>query len=79
MANVFVSPQAAADPQDIGIFTEKNWGRKQRKKYLAQLGNRMSFLAAHPTLGKKRHNLPGAPYSFHEGKHVIFFPQPQMA
>jgi toxin ParE1/3/4 len=73
MKEVILSPEAEEDLKDIGIFTEKHWGRKQRKKYLAQLGKRMDFLAAHPAHGKKRHNLPDTPYSYHEGKHVIFF------
>jgi toxin ParE1/3/4 len=73
MAEVVISPEAEDDLKGLGIFTEENWGRKQREKYLAQLGKRMETLAAHSTLGKKRHDLPNTPYSYHEGKHVIFF------
>ncbi|NUO83564.1 type II toxin-antitoxin system RelE/ParE family toxin [candidate division KSB1 bacterium] len=73
MRQVIISPEAENDLKEIGIFTENNWGRKQRKKYLAQLVERMHFLAAHRALVKRRYDLPDSPYCFHEGKHVIFF------
>ncbi len=73
MMQVIISPEAESDLKEIGIFTEQNWGPKQRKKYLEQLVQRMHFLAAHRALAKRRNDLPDAPYSFHESKHVIFF------
>ena len=73
MAKVIISPTAKRELKNIGIYTEKQWGTLQRKRYLDRLDNRIQLLADQPTLGKQRHNLPGAPYSFHEGRHVIFF------
>ena len=71
-SGVIISSEAENDLKGIGVFTEYNWGPKPRKKYLAQLIQRMNFLAAHLTLAKKRNALPDAPCSFHDGKHVIF-------
>ncbi len=68
-----LSPQAEEDLSDIGVYTEKQWGKRQRKKYIAQLINRIQRLAKNPALGRQRHELPQAPYSYHEGRHVIFY------
>jgi toxin ParE1/3/4 len=68
-----ISPQAEEDLSDIGVYTEKQWGKRQRKKYIAQLINSIKRLAKNPALGRQRLELPHAPYSYHEGRHVIFY------
>ncbi len=51
-----ISPQAEEDLSDIGVYTEKQWGKRQRKKYVAQLINGIQRLAKNPALaGKDRH------------------------
>ena len=73
MAEIIISPTAKRELREIGIYTEKQWGRQQRQQYVARLNNRVLKSAEHPTYGRQRHNLPGAPYSYHEGRHVIFY------
>jgi toxin ParE1/3/4 len=68
-----ISLQAEEDLSDIGAYTEEQWGKRQCQKYIAQLINGINRLAKSPTLGRQRHELPQAPFSHHEGRHVIFY------
>ena len=73
MPQYILTSRADADLEEIWDYTDQNWGRTQAHAYLAQLENRMIALAQHPTIGRKRFDLPGAPMCFHEGRHVIFY------
>jgi toxin ParE1/3/4 len=68
-----LSPHAEEDLSDIGVYTEKQWGKRQRQKYITQLINRIKRLAKNPALGRQRYELLQTPYSYHEGRHVIFY------
>ena len=70
---VIISPKARRDLIAIGRYTEKQWGNTQRKKYLEQLRTRFEKLAQHPSSGRRRDELPEAPWGYHEGRHVIFY------
>ncbi|NUO80961.1 type II toxin-antitoxin system RelE/ParE family toxin [candidate division KSB1 bacterium] len=73
MKKFFLSSKARADLKDIGRYTDRQWGRQQRRTYIKRLNDRFSFLADQPQRGKKREDVVGSPYSFHEGRHVIFY------
>lgn len=45
---IIISPKARLDLIDIGIYTEEQWGKRQRKKYLNQLESRIKKLAKNP-------------------------------
>jgi toxin ParE1/3/4 len=68
-----ITPIARSDLKDISRYTDKNWGRQQRFKYIKQLKDRFSYLADKPQIGKKRDEIIGSPHSYHEGRHVIFY------
>jgi toxin ParE1/3/4 len=68
-----ITPIARSDLRNISRYTDKNWGRQQRFKYIKQLKDRFSYLAEKPQMGKKRDEIIGSPYSYHEGRHVIFY------
>jgi toxin ParE1/3/4 len=68
-----ITPIARSDLKDISRYTDKNWGRQQRFKYIKQLKDRFSYLAEKPQMGKKRDEIIGSPCSYHEGRHVIFY------
>jgi len=70
---IIISPKAKRDLIGIGIYTEKQWGQKQRKKYLDQLETGIQKLAKNPTLGRQHYELPETPYGYQEGRHVIFY------
>ena len=73
MKKATITPKAGADLKDISRYTDKKWGRQQRFKYIKQLQDRFSYLANNPRMGKKRDEIIGSPYSYHEGRHVIFY------
>ncbi|MCI0697523.1 type II toxin-antitoxin system RelE/ParE family toxin [candidate division KSB1 bacterium] len=72
-SRLIISPNARMDLIGIGIYTEKQWGKRQRKKYLNQLESKIRRLAKNPAQGRQHHELPEAPYGYHEGRHVIFY------
>jgi len=73
MKKFTISPKARADLRDISRYTDKNWGRQQRFNYIKQLQDRFSYLAEKPHMGRKRNEIIGSPYSYHEGRHMIFY------
>lgn len=73
MKKATIAPKARADLRDISRYTDKKWGRQQRFSYIKQLQDRFSYLANKPEMGRKRDEIIGSPYSYHEGRHVIFY------
>jgi len=47
-----VSKKALDDLHRIGRYTQKNWGKAQRRKYLADSDEKFSLLAENPHLGR---------------------------
>jgi len=73
MAVYKLTPAADSDLQEIWEYTENHWGVDQADSYLYTLERRMTYLARNPKRGKHRKELPGSPFNYHEGKHVIFY------
>ncbi len=73
MKKISITPKARADLRDISRYTDKKWGRQQRLDYIKQLRDRFFYLADRPQMEKKRDEIIGTPYSYHEGRHVIFY------
>jgi toxin ParE1/3/4 len=70
---ITITPIARTDLKEISCYTDKKWGRQQHFNYLKQLKDRFAILAEKPWLGRLRGELFGSPYSYHEGRHVIFY------
>ncbi len=68
-----VTPRAQDDLRNIGRYTEKHWGRRQRNIYLKAIEKRFSWLAENPRLGKHRADVYEGYYSYPQGQHVIFY------
>lgn len=73
MKKFSITPKARADLKDISRYTDKKWRRQQRCNYIKQLKAKFSDLANKPEMGRKRHEIIASPYSYHEGRHVIFY------
>jgi len=73
MKKATITPKARTDLGDISRYTDKKWGRQQRFYYLKQLKDRFSYLADNPQMGRIREEIIGFPYSYHQGRHVIFY------
>jgi len=49
-----VSQAAQADLRSIGRYTQDNWGKGQRRKYLNDLDARFEFIVDNPLLNRER-------------------------
>ncbi len=70
-----VTPRAYEDLQNIGYYTEQQWGKSQRNVYLKSLEQRFQWLAENPQLGKHRTEIQAGYYSFPHQQHVVFYMQ----
>lgn len=52
-----VSPRARRDIREIGLYTQRRWGREQRRRYLTGLGERLARLAESPAISPERLDL----------------------
>lgn len=57
----------------IGRYTQKQWGKAQREKYLSQLVDRFETLAEQPYSGKACDEIKLGYRKALEGRHVIFY------
>lgn len=73
MSGFRVTPRARDDLKNIGRYTERQWGRRQRNTYLKSFEKRFGWLAENPQLGKHRMDVAEGYYSFPQGEHVIFY------
>ena len=67
--------RALADLKDIGRYTQDQWGREQRNKYLTMLDSCFRQLAANPLKGKDCSDIRSGYRKFNLGSHVIFYRQ----
>ena len=68
-----ITPRARKDLFQIGEYTELQWGKGQRNRYLKSLENRFAWLAEHPGAGKHRDDISHGYHSFPHGQHVVFY------
>ena len=73
MAIIKLTPATDLDLLEIWLYTDERWGPEQADTYVRAIDTRMTYLANHPKHGRRRKELPGAPVSYHEGRHVIFY------
>lgn len=73
MATYRVGPLVNNDLRTIGHYTQRHWGKTQRKKYLAQIVNRFQQLAKHPHSGKTCDEVRAGYRKYLEGRHIIFY------
>ncbi|MFU8763547.1 MAG: type II toxin-antitoxin system RelE/ParE family toxin [Haliea sp.] len=59
-----VTPRAQDDLKNIGRYTERQWGKRQRNTYLKALEKRFGWLAENSQLGKQRTDVAEGYYSF---------------
>ena len=74
MTNTYrVTPRAQQDLKNIGRYTLKMWGRKQRNAYLKSMEKRFEWLAECPDRGRHRPDVQKEYFSYPQGSHVVFF------
>lgn len=67
--------KAKADLKEIGQYTQAQWGRNQRNKYLTMLDACFRQLAANPLNGKDCSDIRNGYRKLNVGSHVIFYRQ----
>lgn len=66
-----VTPRVRDDLKNIGRYTERKWGRRQRNNYLKALEKRFGWLAENPQSGKNRTDVSEGYYSSPQGEHIV--------
>jgi toxin ParE1/3/4 len=69
----YLTKNAQASLEDIARYTENEWGRAQRNKYILALDKRFQDLANFPLKGRVRDELFRNLRSYSEGQHIVFY------
>ena len=73
MLELIITETAKQNFVDIAEYTIQKWGVEQEEKYTQQLLDRCRWLTENPELGKDRGEIEKGDFSYHEGKHQIFY------
>ena len=68
-----LSPRARADINGIWDHTEQHWGAEQAERYVRQLWNDITYLAADPRRGQDCAHIRAGYQKFSSGSHVVFY------
>jgi toxin ParE1/3/4 len=64
---------ARADLKSIAIYTQRQWGKKQRRIYVQQFDDAFHLLAENPETGTGCEFIKKGYRKFPNGNHVIFY------
>ena len=73
MPHYQTSRQAKNDLRQIGIYTERVWGKAQRRKYLSSFDAKFSLLADNPLMTNERREFTPPVRIHHHGSHLIVY------
>lgn len=74
MSKVFLLTHAAKfDLKNIALYTQKEWGKKQRNFYIKQFDDAFHMLADTPLVGKACDHIKVGYKKFPVGSHLIFY------
>ncbi|MHA7880628.1 MAG: type II toxin-antitoxin system RelE/ParE family toxin [Saccharospirillum sp.] len=73
MTPFLLTAAARRDIIDIGRFTGKKWGKRQRSQYLKQLDEAFKLLARQPELGRNAQDIKPGFKKYNPGSHIIFY------
>lgn len=68
-----VSKEAQNDLLEIGRYSKKKWGIRQRNKYLSELDRMFGQLADNPHLGRKCDHIRMGYCRYEHASHIIFY------
>jgi toxin ParE1/3/4 len=78
MAMFRLTQLALADLRSIGRYTQMNWGREQRNRYLAKLDECFHLLAEKPLRGVSCDDLRSGYRKYSVGRHIVFYREAQV-
>ena len=67
--------KALEDLRSIARYTEKNWSRERRNKYLSKLDASIQLIVDEPQLGHACDEIRKGYRKHHVGRHLIFYRQ----
>jgi len=73
MPDFILSPQAEADMEEIGRYTQEHWDIRQRNEYLGKIDSRFQWITENLKLGKSRDEIKEGYFSYDESSHVIYY------
>lgn len=73
MPSYLLTAAARKDLIDIGRYTAKKWGKRQRDKYLKQLDDAFKLLTRQPDMGRAADGIKPGYRKFSQGSHIIFY------
>lgn len=65
--------KARADIKSIFIYTQKKWGKEQRKTYAKQFDDTFHMIAGNPNSGKECDYIKLGYKKFPQSSHIIFY------
>jgi toxin ParE1/3/4 len=68
-----ITPRTHEDLKNIGRYTLRIWGIKQRNLYLQALAKRFDWLAKYSDKGRHRSDVQEGYFSYPQGSHIIFY------
>jgi toxin ParE1/3/4 len=77
MAMFRLTQLALADLRSIGRYTQRNWGREQRNRYLTKLDECFHLLAEKPLRGVSCDDLRSGYRKYPVGRHIVFYREAQ--
>lgn len=73
MRPYLLTAAARKDLIDIGHFTNEEWGKRQRDKYLKQLDDAFKLLSRQPEVGRDAKDIKPGYKKFSQGSHIVFY------
>lgn len=73
MRSFFLTRKARADIKSISIYTQKHWGKEQRRLHAKQFDDAFYLLADNPEIGKMCDYIKQGYKKFPHASHIIFY------
>ncbi len=73
MQSFKLTHKARSDLKSIAVYTQRKWGREQRRVYLKQIDDAFHLLARSPESGKRCDYIKKGYRKFPSGSHIIFY------
>ena len=73
MTGYWLRAAALEDIEEIARYTQREWGARQREKYLKALFSRFGELARNPMVGLARDDIAPGVRSFRAGRHIVIY------
>ncbi|MBF0438589.1 MAG: type II toxin-antitoxin system RelE/ParE family toxin [Magnetococcales bacterium] len=73
MSGFVLTRKALDDLKEIGSYTERNWGRTHRNRYLLMLDQCFHDLASSPLKGRDCGFIRSGYRKYQVGKHLVFY------